>query len=179
MDNAIQNEWMTVRLLITDLHHDDIQAAQNLYAKSAFMQEWTGQELDLQYVHRCVYEGDLPPNGHKNYFRIQAVRNTTDNRIIGLLVLYHGYPHGGCVYITFLFFDSDQRQQGLGQELVQELFSRLKLVGYSEVRANVQLKNWSGLRFWTKVGFTTITGIYGDTDYSRDSYADIELSRQL
>lgn len=178
MDNTIPNAWCTVRLSVADVRHDDIQAAQALYEKSAFMQEWTGQRLDPQYVHHCVYDGNLPPNGHLDNFKIQAIRDTTD-RFIGLLVLYHGHPHSRCAYITLLFFDPGLQRHGLGKDLVQELFSRLKRLGYNEVRANVQLKNWPGLRFWTKVGMTTITGIYGDSDYSKDTYADIELSRQL
>jgi len=179
MEMTIQNAWSTRRLFITDVQQDDILSAQELYTKCAFMKEWTGKELDLHYVHRCVYEGDLPPNGHLESFRIQAVRNATDNVMIGLLVLYHGYPHGGCAYITFLFFDPDQQRKGLAQELIQELFSRLKQIGYNEVRANVQLKNWPALRFWTKVGLTTITGIYGDSHDTQDTFADIELAKQL
>jgi len=178
MHNTIPASWKTAKLFIHDLNQDDIEIAQDLYEKSAFMEEWTGQELHPNYVSHCFFEGDLPPNGQMDNFKIQVACDAR-NRIIGLLVLYHGYPHGECAYITFLFFDPEVQRQGLGRELAQELFHRLKLLRYNEVRANVQLKNWSGLRFWANVGLTTITGIYGDSDYSKDAYADIELSKQL
>lgn len=179
MPNTLPPLWSTTELLLTDLHQDDIETAQTLYEKSAFMEEWTGQPLDHDYVIRCLHEGDLPPNGHKDQFKIQAVRKCTTGKIIGLLVLYHGHPNSLCVYITFLFFDPEVQRHGLGRELVRELLLRLKRLGYEEVRANVQLKNWAGLRFWTNVGLTTITGVYGDPTYSTKAHADIELSRRL
>lgn len=178
MHDTIPSFWNTARLSIHDLNQDEIAIALGLYEKSAFMEEWTGQKLDPNYISHCLFEGDLPPNGQRDQFKIQVVCDARD-MMIGLLILYHGHPHEACTYITFLFFDPDVQRQGLGRELVQELLHRLKLLGYNEVRANVQLKNWSGLRFWANVGLTTIAGIYGDPDYSNDAYADIELSKQL
>jgi diamine N-acetyltransferase len=37
----------------------------------------------------------------------------------------------------------------MAQEIVNELLSILKGIKYNEVRANVALKNWPALRFWT------------------------------
>ncbi|MFF2484629.1 GNAT family N-acetyltransferase [Paenibacillus sp. NPDC058071] len=176
--HIIDSEWSTARLLIGDLTPNEIHSAQELHEKSKFMQEY-GHEFDPEYIDRCLNEGDLPPNGQRDKFKIQAVHSTINNRIVGLLLLYHGYPNDKCVYITFLFIDPDQQRLGLGIELVQELFSKLKQIGYCEVRANVQLKNWSALRFWTKAGLVNITGVHGDSNYAVDAHADIELSKQL
>lgn len=61
MHNTIPSSWKTARLFIHDLKQDDIEVAQGLYEKSAFMEEWTGQELDPNYISHCLLEGDLPP----------------------------------------------------------------------------------------------------------------------
>lgn len=178
MEHTIRSEWSTARLLVSDITELAIQAAQALYEKSAFMQEWTGHKQEPEYIRHCFFGGDLPPNGHRDNLKIQVVRGSTE-KMFGLLILYHGYPHGKCTYITFLFIDPEQQRQGLGYELTIELFNQLRSIGYDEVRANVQLKNWPALRFWAKVGLTTIAGIYGDQNCSDNTYADVELSMIL
>jgi diamine N-acetyltransferase len=99
--------------------------------------------------------------------------------IVGLLTTYHGYPNPETFYINYLYIDKDYHNQGLGQEVINELLSLLKEAQYKEVRANVALKNWAALRFWTKLGLNTIQGIFGDKEHGDDQYADVELIKYL
>jgi diamine N-acetyltransferase len=41
------------------------------------------------------------------------------------------------------------------------------------------MKNWKGLKFWSKNGFNTIMGIYGDKEYTTDSFAIMGLKKKL
>jgi diamine N-acetyltransferase len=67
----------------------------------------------------------------------------------------------------------------MAQEIVNELLSILKGIKYNEVRANVALKNWPALRFWTKLGLNTINGNYGEKEHGTEKFADIVLSKHL
>lgn len=82
-------------------------------------------------------------------------------------------------YIAFLYIGTMFQGHGYGQEIINALFDKLTSLQYKEVRINVALKNWSALRFWSKLGFDKISGIYGDKEYSEDRRADIELIRYL
>ena len=43
----------------------------------------------------------------------------------------------------------------------------------------MNLKNWKGLRFWTKAGFDKVIGIYGDKVYNQNAFALIGLEKIL
>jgi ribosomal protein S18 acetylase RimI-like enzyme len=171
--------WDTNRLSIQDLNDYEIQFVQKLYEQGSYIHEWDGLTLDDEYVHRCFTVGDLPPNGTKDQFKIQVIRMKETDLIVGIITTYHGYPTSETFYINYLYIDKEYHKQGLGQEVVNELLDILKRIKYDEVRANVSIKNWSALRFWTKLGLNTINGIYGDKVHSSDQYADIELIKKL
>ncbi|MGM0867551.1 MAG: GNAT family N-acetyltransferase [Bacillota bacterium] len=175
----IPGVWETKRLTIKDLTEEEIQTVQKLYNQGSFVHQWDGGSLDKEYVYRCFTVGDLPPNGIKDQFKIQVIRMKETGLIVGLFTTYHGYPMPETFYINYLYIDKKYHKQGLGQEVVIELLDILKRTKYNEVRANVAIKNWAALRFWSKLGLNTIQGIFGDKEHGVDNYADIELIKYL
>jgi diamine N-acetyltransferase len=79
--------------------------------------------------------------------------------LVGMLVSYHGHPVAEPFYINYLSIDPDYQKLGLGQEVVEELLEIVKHNEYKEVRANVAMKNWGAIRFWTKLGLDTINDL--------------------
>ncbi|MFD1676560.1 GNAT family N-acetyltransferase [Alicyclobacillus fodiniaquatilis] len=177
--NTIPHTWDTERLVMRELVDNEIHTVQALYEQGGYISKWDGREFDTQYIHHCFTIGDLPPNGDKEHFKIQSIRVKETGIIAGLLIIYHGYPTPQTVYVTYLYIDQNYQKQGLGQEVINGLFIRLKRIGYGEVRANVALKNWTALRFWIKLGLNSIGGIYGHKEHSADTYADVELIKYL
>ena len=177
--NMIPSIWETNRLSIKDLVEEEIQTVQKLYEQGSFVHQWDGGSTDNDYVFRCFTVGDLPPDGNKDQFKIQVIRMKETGLIVGLLTAYHGYPVPETFYINYLYIDKEYHQQGLGQEVINELLRIIKGFQYKEVRANVAIKNWPALRFWTKLGLNTIQGIFGDREHGDDKFADIELIKYL
>lgn len=175
----IPSTWETERFSIQDLKENEINEAQTLYEQGSYIYEWDGRSTDYDYAYRCFTEGDLPPFGVRDQFKIQVIRMKETDKIAGLLLSYHGYPTLDTFYINYLFIDTECHKQGIGQEVVYELVEILKDAKYREVRANVSLKNWPALRFWTKLGFNKINGVFGDKIHSNQHFADIELIKEL
>jgi ribosomal protein S18 acetylase RimI-like enzyme len=171
--------WETKKLTIQDITADQIERVQELYEQGSYIHQWDGSPQDNEYAYRCFTVGDLPPNGTKDNFKIQVIKLKDTERMVGILTTYHGYPYPEIFYINYLYIDKDYHQQGLGQEVVKELLTIIKQRNYDEVRANVAIKNWAALRFWSKLGLNTINGIYGDKELAPDHFADIELVKQL
>ncbi|MBM7602427.1 GNAT superfamily N-acetyltransferase [Metabacillus crassostreae] len=172
---TIPSAWETKRLTIKDLVEDEIQPVQQLYEQGSFIHKWDGRSLDKEFVHRCFTVGDLPPNGTKDRFKIQVIRLKSNEIMTGLLITYHGFPQPKIFYINYLYIDKEYQNEGLGHELVTELLRILQHAKYNEVRANVAMKNWPAVRFWTKLGLNTINGFFGDKEHGENQYADIEL----
>ncbi|WP_404349579.1 hypothetical protein LG311_03220 [Sutcliffiella horikoshii] len=99
----IPSTWETKRLTIEDLLEEDIHTVQELYNQGSYIHQWDGGSLDEQYVNRCFTEGDLPPNGTKEQFRIQVIRIKETGLIAGILTTYHGYPGSETFYINYLY----------------------------------------------------------------------------
>ncbi len=175
----ISSMWDTERLVIKDLLEEEIETIQKLYEQGNYIHKWDGLTLDKEYAYRCFTVGDLSPNGIKDNFKIQVIRIKDTEDIIGLLTTYHGFPDDMTLYINYLYIEQKFQKQGFGQEVIYGLLDLLKRNDYIEVRANVALKNWSALRFWTKLGLNRINGIFGDKELSADNYADIELIKKL
>ncbi|MDX8344635.1 GNAT family N-acetyltransferase [Rossellomorea sp. YZS02] len=175
----IPSKWETQKLTVQDLKETEIHQAQTLYEKGSHIHQWDGGTLDEAYVKRCFEEGDLPPGGRKEHFKIQVITMKESRDFVGLLITYHGHPVPASFYINYLSIDPYYHKQGLGQEVVKELLEIVKQHGFQEVRANVALKNWGAIRFWSKLGVDTINGVYGDQEHGEGRFADIELMRTL
>ncbi|WP_338706840.1 GNAT family N-acetyltransferase [Paenibacillus amylolyticus] len=172
-------EWKSDRLIISNVEESDIPELESLYETSRYLHQWDGQEHDRNYVKECFEEGHLPPEGRLENYRIQSIRTNEDDRYIGLLSVYHGYPSEDSIYLEFLYIQSEIQKQGYGQELIQALTRHFSELGYKEIRINVALKNWTALRFWIKSGFNQISRIYGDLEHSEDTVANTELIKSL
>ncbi|RDI45663.1 GNAT family N-acetyltransferase [Falsibacillus pallidus] len=177
--NLIPDCWTTKNLTIQDLKESEIENVQDLYEQGNYIHEWDGLPLDKIYVSRCFYEGDLPPSGQKEKFKIQVIRFKENENIVGMLNCIHGHPIPDAFYICYFYINSDFQTKGMGKEVIQELLELVQRNGFSEIRANVALKNWPAIRFWMKMGMTNVNGIYGDKVHGPDNFADIELSRTL
>ncbi|UTE78357.1 GNAT family N-acetyltransferase [Rossellomorea sp. KS-H15a] len=175
----IPTKWKTKRLIVEDLRNEEIHSVQSLYEKGNYIHQWDGGSLDEGFVKRCFLEGDLPPGGTKENFRIQVIRMKESEELVGLLVSYHGHPVLESFYINYLSIDPDYQKLGLGQEVGEEFLEIVKHHEFKEVRANVALKNWGAIRFWTKLGLDTINGIYGDSEYGENRFADMELVKRF
>ncbi|WP_248062442.1 GNAT family N-acetyltransferase [Paenibacillus silvae] len=179
MVEQLPSRWSSERLLISDVEVSDIAELQSLYDTSRYIQQWDGQENEPNYVKNCLEQGNLPPGGTLKNYRIQSIRTAVEDRKIGLLSVYHGYPAENVLYLEFLYIQSGVQKQGYGQEMMSALSRQLTVLGYHEIRINVALKNWPALRFWFKSGFSQISGIYGDTEHTSTNFANMELIKNL
>ncbi|MBB3072880.1 ribosomal protein S18 acetylase RimI-like enzyme [Paenibacillus baekrokdamisoli] len=177
---ALKNPWKSERLIFEDLKLQELEEVQELYESSSNISRWNGREPDIEYINQCYFKGDLPPGGKKENYKIQTIKtNEESNNLIGMLSIYHGYPRSDITYIAFMCVGNKYKKQGYGQEIINQLIIELTRLEYKEIRINVALKNWSALRFWIKLGFDKINGIFGDEDYSDRTYSNIELTRLL
>jgi hypothetical protein len=77
-----------------DLLLDEIETVQELFETNNNLGAWARKEFDSNYIKRCYMDGDLPPNGKKENYTIQTIKDKISNIIISIcsaLKNYNGY----------------------------------------------------------------------------------------
>ncbi|MBD3921665.1 GNAT family N-acetyltransferase [Paenibacillus sp. PR3] len=175
---VLPDRWGSNNLAFLKISENEIREVR-FYLNSQSINLWDGNEYNANQIEHWIRKGDLPPEGNKQNYRLFTVRRNSRNEIIGILSVYHGYPRSDSAYLVFLYISREQQGLGFGQEAVSQLCIELKKRGYKEIRANVAVRNWPAIRFWTKAGFNGISGIYGDKVHSDSTYANLELFKLL
>ncbi|WP_088186098.1 GNAT family N-acetyltransferase [Desulfosporosinus sp. FKA] len=177
---AVLDFWKTEEIIIRDTILEDIDRLQEIYMQSRNTEGWTrNEDFTNDYIHNAFIKGNLPPGGMKKYYKIQSMILKKTSKIMGFLEIYLGYPHKDVFYIGTLLFSEDYRNKGYGQEVMTELLDRIGKLGFSKARLGVTLRNWSGIYFWNKLGFNKITKYVGDKVLKNDSFAILELEKNL
>ncbi|WP_042274499.1 GNAT family N-acetyltransferase [[Clostridium] dakarense] len=125
----------------------------------------------------CITKGDLPPNGSKDNFEMLSIYD--NNELIGFITLYKGFPSDEILYICFMYIASKNRCNGNGYSIVNSISSYFKDRNFKSIRISVSLKNWYGIRFWNKCGFSLLTMVDIEGSFSDDNYGCLELEKTL
>lgn len=128
-------------------------------------------------MRKKLLQGDLPPNGKMELFRLQTISRKENSEIIGYLSLYHGYPEPDTLYIASLSIRKDCQGERYGSEVVDHLMYLPGLNKYRTHRLVVTVRNWAAVRFWTRHGFTQVVNVEGDLLMGDGSGARLELTR--
>lgn len=176
----LPEHWETSRCILTKVDESVLAAVQQVFSENRETLELLGDNESaadeaLGYVR---YEG-LPPGGLHWREQRFLIRDMENRDAVGILSCYFGYPTPATMFIGSLFLRPICQRRGFGHEIVADLEQRAASIGFSEARAGVGLKNWPALRFWTGCGYSRITKIKGDPEFSAASLANVELLKDL
>jgi len=171
----------TLNLLIQEAIPSDtnrLQAICNSWVNKALLE---GDNFEPHYIENCIRNGDLPPikGATKNRYQLKAILKKETSIPIGFFDLYHGYPNERVLWISIFLIHPECQQMGYGKEIIDFIANNAKVNGYAALGLGVHLKNWKGIRFWHKCGFTQITSIKGDREYSETTFSVLGLERKL
>ena len=177
----ISSYWETERLFVRDALLDtDLYGLQKLWESTGYIGKYDGHpERKEDDMYTDLTEGDLPPGGTKEFFRVQPIFVKETSKMVGFITLYHGYPDGYTIWVTFLYVNSSKQKIGFGQEVIKQFAAEATKSGFHRLMLTVALKNWGAIRFWSKAGFDRIGGIYGDKDYGINTFAHLSLEKSL
>lgn len=179
-EKSLFNRWETERLIIGDVTLEEANEVQLLCEKSEYLRKWEGNDpIDPDHIRKSIVEGDLPPHGIRDNFKIQSFRLQSTNQLVGYITYYFGYPVDDIVWISFLFVDPEHQGHGYSKEVINRFLDLLRETRFTKVRLLVKLKNWPAIRFWTSLKFTKIVSYYGDAILSDDTFAGLVIEREL
>ena len=185
--------YMIVENVIGDFESDRIRLTESCEVEASRLQlicdAWNegdkllleGDSFEDDYIEKCLKNGDLPPipTAKIDKYSIKSIYTKEDNKLIGFFDMYHGYPNEDTLYISMFLISMEYQGKGYSSEVIEMLKQEAKKHHFKKIGLGVHLKNWKGLRFWFKNGFTQINGIYGDKEYSTGNFSFIGLECSL
>ena len=182
----LPNHWETERLVVQDSILDEAPDLQQVVDKTPEIRgglsesDLSNRDRPDRPVVSWLMEPSLPPNGSKEFARTQSVRVKDTSALIGLLIIYHGFPAADVFYVHTLALAPEFQGQGYGPELAQGLSDKVERMGtYARMQLFANVKNWRALRFWTRAGFDRVVEIRGDKVHSADADAYVLLEKSL
>lgn len=177
----LKGTLITNRLLLKEAIHEECNKFKSV------LHTWTDKQLveglgyESEDFEKWMSEGDLPPveNACKANYRLKSVYLKEENKLVGYIGLYMGYPAKDCLWIGILVIDSGYRKNGYAQEIISRISEDAGANGFSNLGIAVYLNNWRALRFWTKAGFDRVTDISCDGEYKEGKFATIKLQKEL
>lgn len=96
----------------------------------------------------------LPPG--KTYADKYYIGFFDNKNLVAIMDLILAYPTEEIAFIGFLMTDIDYQNKGIGSEIINDISSYLKSLGYKKIRIGVDKSNPQSYRFWTKNNFNVI-----------------------
>ena len=96
----------------------------------------------------------LPPN--KSYDDKYYIGFFEDNTLVANMDLILGYPTEEIAFIGLIMTNVLYQNKGVGSQIVRDVCTYLKLLGYKKVRIGVDKENPQSNSFWNKNGFCII-----------------------
>jgi len=171
----------TERLIIYNALMEEEQVLQKICESWNDKELIEGSSFENDYIKSCLTIGDLPPNpdATKDNYRLKSIQLKESGKVIGFYDLYYGYPAPETIWISLFVMDKEYRKNGYAQEAMEMIIRESTKTDFKKIGIGVHLKNWRGLRFWTKAGFNKVFAVFGDEIYSEDTYALIGLEKIL
>lgn len=176
----LPDRWETSRCFLFKVDESALASVEQVYSDNREILELLGNcDHPADQAGRFVRYASIPPGGVAWREQRFLIRDLEKRDTVGILSVYFGYPTPQTIYIGSLFLGKGSQRRGYGHEIVADLEQRAASFGFSEARAGVGLKNWPALRFWTSCGYSHITKIKGDSDFSAESLANVELLKEF
>jgi len=175
---TIPSQWQTDRLFVSDTTLNEVEALQVINDLVPETRSWMqGDENAESSMRLALEKGALPPIPERSleYFRLQSVRLSSTNSLIGFLAVYHGFPQEDVFWINAITFHPDYQGLGYGPELFLALSEVVHELGsYTCIRSYVSLNNWPSLKLCVKVGMNKMLEIARDPVHSDQAHVLLE-----
>jgi GNAT superfamily N-acetyltransferase len=167
------------RVRLRNVPLGEVETLQDLCEASDYIAAWVGWTTPPDYAARTIQEGNLPPGGRMEAFRVKFIELATGGPPIGSLEFYQGFPAPDVLLVGWLFIHPLHQRKGLAEECVELLSHEAEAAGFSRMRLGVDLRNWPALRFWQRAGFDHVAGFLGEREFGPGASASIILERRI
>ena len=127
----------------------------NLLSKSFKVRRLNKRDIDMIYDLSC--ENKIFYQYHPPFVTKESIEEDFDGDIlIAIIDLILSYPTKEIAFIGLFMTNIEYQNKGIGSNIIRDVCSYLKEIGYKRVRLGVDKGNPQSYHFWIKNNFETI-----------------------
>ena len=145
-------EVLSKKYVVRRLDINDVDVVYDMSCKNKIFYKYHPPFVTKQSIVEDMEA--LPPN--KSYDDKYYIGFFEDNTLVANMDLILGYPTEEIAFIGLLMTNVLYQNKGVGSQIVRDVCTYLKLLGYKKVRIGVDKENPQSNSFWNKNGFCII-----------------------
>lgn len=137
---------------IRKLNFDDVEMIYTFCKSNTQYYEYCGKELSIELIERDLR---ITPPGiplEQKYY----VGFFEKGKLVAVMDLEDGYPDEDYAYIGFFMMNHEVQGNGIGTQIITEVFKHLKELGFQKSMLGIDKDNPQSNHFWRKNGFEVI-----------------------
>jgi len=171
--------WGFDKYCVELLNNKNAPKYQDVLDSIKYITKYSGYNPEKISAIDSVMNPELPLNGKLENNKIFGILQKDNNTPIAWIQFYEKFVRTEVVFLGELFVGKEFQGNGVGRKTIQYFENIWKENGCKLAILNVDLKNWDGIRFWVKMGYSKIEKVIGDDEYSENTFAMIRLSKEL
>jgi len=137
---------------VRKLHLNDVDLIYSFCKSNTQYYEYCGKEPSVELIERDL---EITPPGipiEQKYY----IGFFDDTKIVAVMDLEDGYPDDDYVYIGFFMMDRELQGNGIGTQIISDVFEYLRELGFQKCMLGIDKDNPQSNHFWRKNGFEVI-----------------------
>ena len=143
---------LSKRYDVRKLNSDDVQMIYTFCKRNIQYYEYCGKELSIELIEKDL---EITPPGipiEQKYY----IGFFDNDKLVAVMDLEDGYPDEDYAYIGFFMMNHEKQGNGIGTQIITEVFKYLKELGFQKCMLGIDKDNPQSNHFWRKNGFEVI-----------------------
>lgn len=156
--SRLNAQHFSKKYIVKKMEKKDAQLIYDMTRRNLQYYEYCGRQNTLEDIYSDL---ELTPPGisQKDKYYIGYFM---DEELIAVMDLIDGFPDKETAYIGFFMMNADYQGNGIGTQIISELFEYLRKVGFVRVRLGIDKDNPQSTHFWEKQGFIAVKEVPQD-----------------
>ena len=150
--HKIDIKMFSNRYDVRKLHHDDVDLIYSFCKRNIQYYEYCGKEPSVESIERDLEITPPELSIEQKYY----VGFFDRNKLVAVMDLEDGYPDEDYAYIGFFMMNSELQGNGIGTQIISEIFEYLRKLGFRKCMLGIDKDNPQSNHFWKKNGFEVI-----------------------
>ena len=148
----IEIRKLSKRYDVRKLNSDDVQMIYSFCKRNTQYYKYCGKEPTIELIEKDL---EITPPGipiEQKYY----IGFFDNDKLVAVMDLEDGYPDEDYAYIGFFMMNHEKQGNGIGTQIITEVFKYLKELGFQKCMLGIDKDNPQSNHFWRKNGFEVI-----------------------